>query len=88
MIFYVKYGLSDIENDVKFSKLSGTEIREVDEKRCPTGELAKYEFVGFYIRLEDVKTHVSEILLLYAYLFIYLFIFEEQVQGVRAEKYI
>jgi hypothetical protein len=27
MTFYVKYGLYDVENDVKFSKLGGTEIK-------------------------------------------------------------
>jgi hypothetical protein len=52
-------------------------------KRCSTGELAKCEFVGFYIRLEDVMTHVREITF-----YVYLFIFAQQIQGVSAEKYI
>lgn len=56
--------MSDVENYVKYSKLGGREIREVDEK------LAKYEFVGFHISLEDLKKHVREILLFYVYLFL------------------
>jgi len=65
--------------------MGGRQITEVDEMKCSTGEFAKYELVGFYIRLEDVKTHVREILLFYVYL---LFIFAQQFQGVSAEKYI
>jgi len=38
--------------------------------RCSTGELAKYEFVGFYIRLEDVKFYFFMFIDLFYFLFL------------------